>query len=1065
MKKIIFRHMNRTLFRCIEVAGVLALVAILAWLGLLWRLSQGPLDVDPWLTAKIEQALDRDINGFDFELGSAQLTWGGRFEPFEFEMRDVRISRNDGTPVLDVQKLRVQLSKRNLVFGRIVPRVIRVTGPALRVIRQENGQFSLNVSPGAQAVEDKPSPSQADEPLTEKNRRELVKEVLRLLQERTGLGMLDGLREVFIADAALLYEDKVMNVRWLSRNADINVARGEKGIFASSLISIDMDTAKKATVRAEVNYDWDTQRTETTVAFTGFIPAKAAQSSETLKQLSDIAMPFSGSLTFGLDPDFRPTGGRFAIGAEAGTFNALGLYAAPIPVTGLFVTGKLDANAGEVASADIKADLGGPLLSARAKLDNEGSIRIATFEGTLTDMPLDSLKVYWPDTLAPSPRDWVTRHLSKGIATKATISAVAAIDTAAEKKVTLRSLKGNIDYKGITVDYFPPLPTVTEATGTANYDPTNFNLDISSARLQDMKITGSKIFISDLDKVKDGGVSKIDISASLHGPLRTALKVLDSKPLGYPEQLGIKSAEVEGTAENVEVTFKFPLRKSITLNDIRFTATSTIKDGLLKDVVAGMDLTGGPMKVEADNAKLTVKGKGKLAGMPVDFDWVKNFPKDADVSAALTASLPLDVSALAKFGVPSSIGMTGSMPAKVEYTLKRDKTATLGIKGDLRPLGFTVPMVDFTKTEGVAGSIAMNLALNDNKLQRATGVEISGAGVSMKGDVDFGLDGMGATTVKKASIKEFSMGPTNVAVNVEPMGSGYSLKVTGKQIDASSLFKDSPAPNSDVEAAKQAPPIRLNLSVNRMLTGKDRAVERVKVAMMRNEWKRIDQLEVDALTAGKPLQLKYMPAKGGHTLKFEAHDAGAALAAFGFAKSIKGGVLRIDGRPRVNGGPRDMVGTATLNGFKIANAPVIAKILNALSLVGLFQMMGDNGLVFKKARVDFAWVDKGQPQQKENVRILKLNDGKTFGSSLGLTFEGTIDNWKYTYDINGTIVPVSDISKLLSIIPIVGTVLTAGGEGIFAATYKVTGPKEDPVVSVNPLSALAPGILRKMFFE
>ena len=365
--------------------------------------------------------------------------------------------------------------------------------------------------------------------------------------------------------------------------------------------------------------------------------------------------------------------------------------------------------------------------------------------------------------------------------------------------------------------------------------------------------------------------------------------------------------------------------------------------------------------------------------------------------------------------------------------------------------------------------IALTAALQDNKLQRITGLSLSGGGIGVKGEIEFTHDGMGALEVRKAAIREFVLGATDIAVNVEARGKeGYTFNVTGRQIDASPLFKDNIKPNSDADMAKTVPPVRLNLSVNRVIAGPDRFFERVKVMMVRNAWKRMEQLEVDAKAGGKPLTLHYLPVAKGHSLKFEAQDAGAALLALGVAKTVRGGILRVEGRPRPQGGPRDMVGTATLNDFSILNAPgaVFAKLLSALFIVGIPEMMtSGNSLVFKKARVDFSWIDKGRPSQAENVRMLKLKDGKTFGSSLGLTFEGNIDNWKNAYDLNGTIVPASGVSKLLSIIPIVGTVLTAGGEGIFGATYTVTGTKEDPKVSVNPLSALAPGILRKIFFK
>jgi hypothetical protein len=36
------------------------------------------------------------------------------------------------------------------------------------------------------------------------------------------------------------------------------------------------------------------------------------------------------------------------------------------------------------------------------------------------------------------------------------------------------------------------------------------------------------------------------------------------------------------------------------------------------------------------------------------------------------------------------------------------------------------------------------------------------------------------------------------------------------------------------------------------------------------------------------------------------------------------------------------------------------------------------------------------------------------------------------------------------------------GQGLFAANYRVAGSAADPQVSVNPLSALTPGFLRRL---
>jgi hypothetical protein len=46
---------------------------------------------------------------------------------------------------------------------------------------------------------------------------------------------------------------------------------------------------------------------------------------------------------------------------------------------------------------------------------------------------------------------------------------------------------------------------------------------------------------------------------------------------------------------------------------------------------------------------------------------------------------------------------------------------------------------------------------------------------------------------------------------------------------------------------------------------------------------------------------------------------------------------------------------------------------------------------------------------------------------------------------------------------LLGDLLTGGeGEGVFGVTFAVRGPTDDPDVWVNPLSAIAPGFLRKI---
>lgn len=1054
-------HLGRGLTILVEVACFLALIGLVAWGGLLWRLSQGPLKVD-FIAEQIQKAFVSNHEGFDFDAASVMLTWGGKLEPFEVEMRDVVVRRTDGTEVVSMDKIGVQLSKRHLIFGDVAPQIIKIYTPSVHVIRGRDGGLALNVKSAPDAAEQETAPTQAA------SQTELVKSFFSELQGDSGFGFLKSLQQISIMDARLSYEDQILGTSWRSREADLSFRREDSGLSAQGSFAIDMGAGNQAVARAEATYDWKTGIASGNLSFSDIVPARLAPDSEKLKDLAGIDMSLRGSIDFTLDRDFKLERARFVLGADKGAFNMAGFYKEPLQVKDFYLAGAADGRAGSVDIAELKIDLGGPQLEASATLRTEdGNRRIIAAKGALVNTPFDELHKYWPESLTPDPRWWVTSYLSKGVASRATIDLELAYDPAAEKKVSLNRLGGTLDFHGVTVDYFDPLTPVKDVTGHATFDPKSFNIDLSAGKLKDMTLTKSVIKITDLDIQDEVHHSKIDIKVDLEGPLRTALEVLDGKPLEYPKELGINTSDVAG-ASTVSVSFKFPLHKALSVDDVQVSANAKLNDVRLGKMVAGMDVTGGPMDLSVNNGALKVKGAGKLDDMPMTFDWTKNFDKKTPVSNAVTAKLPLTAKALANFGVPAEFALAGSVPADITYTEKHDGTSVLEARGDITTAAFTIPVVDYRKAEGKSGSLALNLSMKNRVPVSITGLDVASEGISMKGRLDFTSTG----DLKKAQLGNVTFGDSEVAIDATATSDGgYQVKISGRQIDASEFFNNNDSKpkqtvaEKDAEAAIKGTPLKLSLDVARLLTGKDKGLQNVRLNMQRNAWRRIDQLQLNALVGGKSLLVSYVPTSGGRSLQVDAQNAGAALSAFGIMKSVYGGKLTVSGKTGPKDGPRDLRGVAILSDFTLKDAPIIAKLLNAMSLPGILSLLSGEGMSFKKARVNYAWVDRGQPEQQKNQRLIKLWDGKTSGTSLGLTFEGQIDNWADTYDMNGTIIPVSDINKIINMIPIIGNVLTAGGEGIIAATYTLRGPKDDPSVMVNPLSVLAPGILRKIFFE
>jgi hypothetical protein len=203
-----------------------------------------------------------------------------------------------------------------------------------------------------------------------------------------------------------------------------------------------------------------------------------------------------------------------------------------------------------------------------------------------------------------------------------------------------------------------------------------------------------------------------------------------------------------------------------------------------------------------------------------------------------------------------------------------------------------------------------------------------------------------------------------------------------------------------------------------------------------------------------PFTATLAPDAKGQSLLIETADFGRVLRALDWSDDIIGGALRVEGAGAGVGQP--IISTINLTDYRVLDLPFIARLLNALSLDGLLMLTrSDNGLEFKKLKGTLI----------VNGDELRFKDVRTAGGSLGLTAEGNINTAASTIDMQGTVVPFSSANRILGAIPLIGGLLTGGeGGGLFAATYSARGPLNDPNIGVNPLSVLAPGILRNIFF-
>jgi hypothetical protein len=211
-----------------------------------------------------------------------------------------------------------------------------------------------------------------------------------------------------------------------------------------------------------------------------------------------------------------------------------------------------------------------------------------------------------------------------------------------------------------------------------------------------------------------------------------------------------------------------------------------------------------------------------------------------------------------------------------------------------------------------------------------------------------------------------------------------------------------------------------------------------------------------AIIFGRPAQATFniTPTGTSRSLHINATDAGAFLRGTDTLTDLRGGVLSLQGTYDDSKPHHPLSGTANIDNFKISDAPAITKLLQAMTGYGLFAAAQGGGLAITSLKTSFLF------QQN----ILTLENAQAHSASIGFTAGGTVNIASTQTDIRGTIVPAYILNNALSNVPLVGRLFASEtGGGAVAANFHVTGPHDNPKVSVNFLSVLTPGFLRGLF--
>ncbi|MDX1710351.1 MAG: AsmA-like C-terminal domain-containing protein, partial [Rhodovibrionaceae bacterium] len=622
--------------------------------------------------------------------------------------------------------------------------------------------------------------------------------------------------------------------------------------------------------------------------------------------------------------------------------------------------------------------------------------------------------------------------------------------------------------------FFPELPPITGIDGQATFDMAGVYLEPAGGRVGELQLRESTVDLIGFQTADQTAVVDVNVD----GPVPRFLELLSHPRLDLLSGLGISAEGTEGTAR-VGAYFSIPLLDAVTFDDITVKAQAQLADAAAPAVMMGLDLTDGQLDLVVDKAHMLLRGPGRIADVPLTFEWRENFSDAEELTRSVQATVPsLGAYGREVLGLEAAPYLTGPIALEVDYRAARGGIGQVAIEADFTAAGLSLPFMNWRKDPGDPADGRGIVELEGDEIVHIGALEIDGERFHAEGDVYFAGDGV----PERLSLSRFVAGRSDLHdLELMRKEGGLHLTIGRGRLDARPFLEDLESPaKEDAEESSEGedPPLLVEApNLDPIIMGKDRRIENasLKLERKREGWVLISLSgdlpgelrraprskpgpENDA-GAGPPppvpIQFYYGPdGNEGVALSADSEDFGATLRVFDLLDTIEGGQFQLRGGRPPNSPDKPLKAALSVSEFTMVEAPVMARILSIASLTGASDLLSGEGIRFTEATGNLRVKDG-----KISSKLLRAH-----GPALGLTAKGEVDLVADAIDVEGTVVPAYSVNRFLGKIPLLGRVLTGGeGEGVVAVTYKVRGPVTEPEVSVNPLSVLTPGFLRGVF--
>jgi hypothetical protein len=676
--------------------------------------------------------------------------------------------------------------------------------------------------------------------------------------------------------------------------------------------------------------------------------------------------------------------------------------------------------------------------------------------GVLRDLPVSVVQKLWPPSIAPNTRKWLNVNVSRGHVPEGqfqiNVPGSAVADAFRGVPIPNHMVDVRFALRDVETRYFAKLPAISGASGSGRLQGNRFDLTLENGEVV-LPSGGRLAFLR--GSLETPTLHAKVVPAKIHvvakGGAQHFVELLDQEPLNA--SANVRPENMGGDADvQIDADLKFQKGRKA---QIEMRALAEVKDVRLKGVFEQADIDGGNMSFIYGKGKVQAKGTVQLNKVPTFIQWSKNVGKALPSEEKLYIEAELDDQERLKLGLDMGGFVRGPVRIKLTADRPRGRLGKAKVEAILTKAELRIDAMRWWRPPGIESKANFEVDFTDPEVKAITNLQVSGGNTSIRGDVRLNAKG----EILSADFPRVVLDDENRFRMKMRRKDGVAVTtVAGEAFDARHLINGMFKQDSSGGFVKKPStylPVVIRADFDRVYTNRGEVLVDVK-GNLRVLGSTVEEADIQGtFLNGAPATIKILPGDGYREMSVVIRDAGAALRAANLYSKAAGGQLELTAQLGTAADPSIKRGMLTIRNFAIRDETALSEIDRTDHTVRTKPSGPRNqAMAFTKLTVPFS----------SDQTFVRIGESLLKGPEMGATVQGVIRRRDGAIDIGGTIIPAYELNSALGEVPLLGEILTGGkGQGVFGVTFALRGTMQKPQFIVNPVSALAPGFLRRIF--